>query len=128
MQTRIALSVDKDPIASIMTQVVLEHLEFRVRQINQVRDALSSATNEAADLLLIPINLNDDDQRALSSLRTNPRTANLRTVATLENERANVEGKCHELGFDSRIIKPIGLVNMQAVIDRLNRTNPGGKS
>jgi CheY-like chemotaxis protein len=124
---RILVAEDNEFNAQLLEQL-LARRGHSVQLANNGRDALSLATEEAFDLLLLDVHMPElDGFQVVQAVRERERIAggHLPIIALTARSRNEDRVRCLEAGMDDFLTKPIQAANLWAAIDRIVNATTG---
>jgi CheY-like chemotaxis protein len=127
LHLRILVAEDNEFNAQLLEQLLVRR-GHSVRLANNGRDALSLATEEAFDLLLLDVHMPElDGFQVVQAVRERERTAggHLPVIALTARSRNEDRVRCLAAGMDDFLTKPIQAANLWAAIDRIVNASTG---
>jgi PAS domain S-box-containing protein len=123
---RILLVEDQPDVAEAL-QLLLEDLGHEVTVALTAADGLAVARRERPSVVLCDVGLPDMDGHAVArDLRNDPATADVYLVALTGFGQRTDRDRAQEAGFDEHLTKPIGVADIEALVDRVSRRSVAG--
>ncbi|HSM11454.1 MAG TPA: response regulator [Lysobacter sp.] len=119
--TRLRLMVvdDNTDVADVLC-LLLEALGHTASVEHDATHAIERARRESPQMLFLDIGLPDLDGYELARrLRAMPETADAVLVAVTGYGQAGDRDRAHEAGFDHHLVKPVKLVDLRRLLDKL---------
>jgi len=119
------LYIEDNPVnLKLMTKQLQRRPEIYLLTAINGEQGLQLARQHRPALILVDIQLPGiDGYQVLKELRQRPETADIRVVAVSANAMTSDISRGMEAGFDDYLTKPVGLVQLFGVIDRLISTD-----
>ena len=120
-RTRLRLMVvDDNTDAANVLCLLLEALGHTASVEHDATHAIERARRESPQMLFLDIGLPDLDGYELARrLRAMPETADAVLVAVTGYGQAGDRDRAHEAGFDHHLVKPVKLVDLRRLLDKL---------
>jgi two-component system KDP operon response regulator KdpE len=116
--------IEDDQGLRLLFGKALEHANFKVLLAANVRDALELLADHTPDIAFIDVNMPGSlGTNVLSHLKSTPRLAKTRTVVVTANTQA--ASLAEDLGADLFLLKPVSIVELMTLANRLVGANAG---
>jgi class 3 adenylate cyclase len=109
------LVVDDNRVNRLLVARTLEQLGHRVRFAENGRQALAALSAQAADLVLLDIEMPElDGYQTLAALQADPKLREIPVVMMSSIEEVDSVARCIELGAEDYLFKPVNAVLLRA--------------
>src|SRR5437868_14327769 len=114
----LAMIVEDDQNIRALFRDALEHSGFKSVTAATPREAIALLASESPDIAFIDLNMpGGSGTEVLSFIKQTPRLAHTKTVVVTANPRA--ESQVEALGADLLLLKPVSIVEMVTLAERL---------
>ncbi len=108
-QIRILIVEDNEDNQDLM-RFLLERAGYEVKTVENAREGIESARNDAPDIILMDLSLPElDGWSAARQIKADPALAKIPLIAVTAHTLAGDRRKALEAGFDTYISKPINI-------------------